>query len=878
MKKKFILLSAMVIVFVCLFSALTAIAAESYTIILPDMPEHLYAEYKIGDKVLKTGDQVNIGDTITVTYTTDEGYVIDGESTQSFVVTESMLELNKEVSLDLSSGDNSKWTLGDYKPNGSVKGYGYTTLMPRNTSVSNPGSKSLTYPYKGYGETTLNFDWAINQGYVGYGRFIMNFYHNGELKITHDFTENANPYESILNEKYTFTANENSEDTFVWEYKKQYESFPGWTDSTGRTAYLGKILISSSICDLGAEELPEVKKIVDIKTWSCNGQIEISQDYAYSGDEVTINVNAYPDENYSDGIISIADSNNNIIHRENMPEDGKITFTVPDTEYIAIKCIFLKNDSNTYQIYTKEDLIDFIDIASIIPDFNGELMADIDMQNAQINPVCPSSELINKGTEIPEKGFLGTFDGGYHTISNFTIIPNETEVTSGLFGTVSGTVKNLNISNAVYDNNGEFDGRFSVLCGQLLTGGNIANCGVYNSKILADDKIPGAVAGANYGGTIENCISWNNTVEGYNRIGNLVGDNQNDDKTLKGTVKNSYSSSTIEGTQGGNVENSLKNVSSIEEIIWRLNTVNDTVFNTETYSLVNGVLVSASEDNPAYYMVTKIDNSSSQGNETLYYKKGSTQSISVPDGYVAKYNGTVLENIDGISSYVVNIDKSQLEIVNDENSLLNEKFTLSGAVIQEADDNNYWTLDETGVFKSYDVAEGGTSQMSVALTIPEGKKAIFYFDYKVSADQNNIGKFSVDGTQKLQMTNNNDWQSCQYELSGGENILKFEYVKDIANSSGDDSIYIKNMSYVIVDEENHTLTVATQNKGNVNLLAAAYTQGLKSAVNVEKNFNDDTAQLNISSFNNFSDLSAVKVFVWDSLSSMKPITDIINIK
>ena len=876
--KKRLLLIVMAAIFAQLLPAGTVFASGDVFVILPDMPEHLYAEYKVGNTVLKTGDKVNIGDTITVTYTTDEGYVIEGESSQSFVVTESMLESNKEVSLDLSSGDNSKWKLGDYKPNNSVKGYGYTTLMPRNTSVSNPGTNSLTYSYKGYGETTLTFDWAINQGYVEYGRFIMNFYHNGELKITHDFTVNANPYEKILNEEYTFTANENSADTFVWEYEKQYESFPGWADSTGRTAYLGNILITSSTCDLSSEELPELKRIVDFKTWAYNGQIEISENSAYSGDEVTININAYPDENYSTEIIGITDSNNNIIYIGNMPEDGKITFTVPNTDYITIKCLFLKNDGNTFQIYTKEDLIDFINIAVIIPDINGELMQDIDMQNEKINPICPSSELIYKGSTIPEKGYLGTFDGGYHTISNFTIIPNEAEATSGLFGTVSGTVKNLNIKNAAFDNKGEYDGRFSALCGQLLSGGKITNCGVYNSQILSKDKIPGAVAGANYGGTIENCISWKNTVTGHRRAGNLVGDNQNDDETLTGTVKNSYSSSTINGDQGGNVENSLNNVSSIEEIIWRLNTVNDTVSNTETYSLANGVLINTSEENPAYYMVTKIDNSTSLANETLYYKKGSTQSVNVPDGYMAEYNGTVLENTDGISSYVVSTDKSQLEIVIDDSFEVNEKFTLSGAEIQRNADKNYWTLDETGIFKSYAVNDSETSQMSVALTIPEGKKAIFYFDYKVSADENNTGNFSVNGTQKLQMTNSNDWQSCQTELSGGENILKFEYIKNNAVSNGDDCVYIKNMSYVIVDEENHKLIAATQNTGTVNILVAAYTGSLTSAVNTEKNFNDDTAELDISSFANFSDLSDVKVFVWDSLSSMKPITDSIIIK
>ena len=163
-----------------------------------------------------------------------------------------------------------------------------------------------------------------------------------------------------------------------------------------------------------------------------------------------------------------------------------------------------------------------------------------------------------------DKSYSGVFDGAGHKISNLNIRVNAAELTSGLFGAVTGTIKNLGIEDASFDNGGAYDGRFGAICGLLVKDGQtttealVQNCFVINSSIKTKDKIAGAIVGGNYGGTIANCYEYNNSIEGYNRIGNLVGDNQNDNKTtpMKGTVSNCYSNVKVVGDRSGTVENS----------------------------------------------------------------------------------------------------------------------------------------------------------------------------------------------------------------------------------------------------------------------------------------------------------------------------------
>ena len=199
---------------------------------------------------------------------------------------------------------------------------------------------------------------------------------------------------------------------------------------------------------------------------------------------------------------------------------------------------------------------------------NAVLTADITIpEGVEWTPMAASAVFNHSASTVAattDKSYSGVFDGAGHKISNLNIRVNEKELTGGLFGAVTGTIKNLGIEDASFDNGGAYDGRFGVICGLLVKDGQtttealVQNCFVINSSIKTKDKIAGAIVGGNYGGTIANCYEYNNSIEGYKRIGNLVGDNQNDNKTtpMKGTVSNCYSNVKVVGDQSGTVENS----------------------------------------------------------------------------------------------------------------------------------------------------------------------------------------------------------------------------------------------------------------------------------------------------------------------------------
>jgi hypothetical protein len=129
------------------------------------------------------------------------------------------------------------------------------------------------------------------------------------------------------------------------------------------------------------------------------------------------------------------------------------------------------------------------------------------------------------------KRFLGTFDGGGHTISGVYI--KNPEGDQGLFGVVGvgGTVKNLNVI-ASYIEGGDYAG--------ILAGGNtgvITEC--YTSGIVIGDSIVGGLAGVN-DGTISNSYAAG-SVKGRIYVGGFMGANRG------GAVIGNHSSAAVTG-------------------------------------------------------------------------------------------------------------------------------------------------------------------------------------------------------------------------------------------------------------------------------------------------------------------------------------------
>jgi len=126
--------------------------------------------------------------------------------------------------------------------------------------------------------------------------------------------------------------------------------------------------------------------------------------------------------------------------------------------------------------------------------------------------------------------FNGTFDGNSKTINDLFI--NSSSSYMGLFGCISGVVKNLSVSGNVTGG--------SITGGVVgyVPSGNITNCSFSGNVITVSGQDVGGIAGIN-GGYIQNCFS-NSSVTGNTWVGGVVGSNN-------GTVQNCYSIGSVNG-------------------------------------------------------------------------------------------------------------------------------------------------------------------------------------------------------------------------------------------------------------------------------------------------------------------------------------------
>lgn len=187
---------------------------------------------------------------------------------------------------------------------------------------------------------------------------------------------------------------------------------------------------------------------------------------------------------------------------------------------------------------------------------NARLMADIDLENADWTIICETGLYYNSYGE--DLGYAGTFDGNGHVIKNFKGTSSSTiDASAGLFGTVSGTVKNLGVEGFTFVDGG-MDIRAGAIVGQLITAnGLVQNCYVSGATITPGEHVTGGIAGCVYDGTIESCYVVNSNINGTsNRYGYIVGDSRGDDgdNDRKGTVTSCYTDkSPVYSSRTGNV-------------------------------------------------------------------------------------------------------------------------------------------------------------------------------------------------------------------------------------------------------------------------------------------------------------------------------------
>lgn len=148
-----------------------------------------------------------------------------------------------------------------------------------------------------------------------------------------------------------------------------------------------------------------------------------------------------------------------------------------------------------------------------------ELTADIDLNNQTWTPI---------------NLFSGTFNGANYAIRNLKVSGGESV---GLFGSVSGTVKNLTVSGTASGTN-----NVGGIAG-TATGATFENCD-FHGTVSGEANVGGLVGAVFTGNTaVKKCGSADGSVFGNENVGGLVG-SSND--TL--TCENSYSVMKVEGT------------------------------------------------------------------------------------------------------------------------------------------------------------------------------------------------------------------------------------------------------------------------------------------------------------------------------------------
>lgn len=115
--------------------------------------------------------------------------------------------------------------------------------------------------------------------------------------------------------------------------------------------------------------------------------------------------------------------------------------------------------------------------------------------------------------------------------------------------------------------------------------------------------------------------------------------------------------------------------------------------------------------------------------------------------------------------------------------------------------SNYpWAITDVayeGDYAMKSTCEGidyGVSAIEIAVSIPDEGFVGFY--YKISSEQNfDFGNFYIDGVKKFTVSGAKNWSYREVEITEGEHILKWEYVKDESTNNGDDAFYIDNITF-----------------------------------------------------------------------------------
>ncbi len=191
-------------------------------------------------------------------------------------------------------------------------------------------------------------------------------------------------------------------------------------------------------------------------------------------------------------------------------ESGKIyytdgsKFTIPTIDKLA----GTGTEDDPFQIGNVEELVFFSNNAT---DYNGEgtfvkLTDDIDMSGVEYTTPCTSNQT----------AFRGTFDGDGKTISNLTIVSDDSYVGFIGFAPAGSAIKNLNITGLDIDVTGTYVGGIVG-----VSQGTIDNCSVETNDGIFGNGYVGGIAGR--AASVTNCYSGAYVVSMQGSAGGVAG-------------------------------------------------------------------------------------------------------------------------------------------------------------------------------------------------------------------------------------------------------------------------------------------------------------------------------------------------------------------
>ena len=107
-----------------------------------------------------------------------------------------------------------------------------------------------------------------------------------------------------------------------------------------------------------------------------------------------------------------------------------------------------------------------------------------------------------------------------------------------------------------------------------------------------------------------------------------------------------------------------------------------------------------------------------------------------------------------------------------------------------------WTIDTLHAYEgnscmksTCDGIGGGISQIEVSVYVPLEGQMSFYS--KISSESPwDIGCFFLDGIKKIECSGEEDWTEHRFDISVGEHVFRWNYVKDASTDVGDDCFYV----------------------------------------------------------------------------------------